>query len=35
MFLGEGMNKKFILYSIADHVFNNIENGKTIIKGIK
>lgn len=35
MFLGEGMEQKYILYAIADRVFRDIENGKIQIKGIK
>lgn len=35
MTMGIGMEKKYILYSIADHIFRQLENGKIIIKGIK
>lgn len=35
MEIGRGMDKKFILYSIADHVFRNLENGVIKIKGVK
>lgn len=35
MFLGEGMEKKYILFAIADAVFRDIENKKITIKGIR
>lgn len=35
MTLGEGMDKKYILYALADKVFRDIENGLITIKGIK
>lgn len=35
MELGKGMDKKFVLYSVADHIFKQLENGKIIIKGVK
>lgn len=35
MVIGKGMDKKFILYAIADHVFRNLENGVIQIRGVK
>ena len=35
IFLGEGMNKKYILYAIADKLLKDIEFKNIEIKGIK
>ena len=35
MDLGRNMDKKYILYSIAEQLFREIESGKIQIKGVK